>query len=137
MSNTYYLLRGYDKSRQEKFWVGPFINNSANTPKKYTGSIIRSNEYSDYYEPNKSYLFELLFFKTNKKQEQLNKYDIIRNEKLTLVNNFSGSLDLENSLYFESNNIQYKLRFNIKEEPGTSNKLIMHPELTIEFEFEN
>ncbi len=134
MSNTYYLLRGYDKARQEKFWVGPFINNSANTPKKYSGSIIRSNEYSDYYEPDKAYLFELLFFKTNKKQEQLNKYDIIRNEKLTLVNNFSGSLDSENSLYFESNNIQYKLRFNIKEEPGTSNKLIMHPELTIEFE---
>ncbi len=133
MSNTYYLLRGYDKSRQEKFWVGPFINNSTNTPKKYTGSIIRSNEYSDYYEPNKSYLFELLFFKTNKKQEQLNKYDIICNEKLTLINNFSGSLDLENSLYFESNNIQYKLRFNVKEEPGSSNKLIMHPELTMEF----
>ena len=39
----------------------------------------------------------------------------------------------ERLLHFELNNNHYRLIFNIKEEPETRKKLIMHPHLVIEF----
>lgn len=133
--NTYYCLRGYNKELQEYFWVGPFINNDANTPSQYSGSIIRSNDYSSYYDPEEILSFDLYYFKTSLTQLQVNKYNIINNKyNLTHINKFTGILDEnERLLHFELNNNYYRLLFNIREEPVTRNKLIMHPQLIIQF----
>jgi len=137
MSNTFYCLRGYNEEFQEDFWVGPFINmdSNSNTPNKYSGSIIRSNDYSSYYDPNKILSFDLYYFKTNRTQLQINKYDIINGKyNLVHIDKFTGILDNhDTSLEFQLNNNHYKLIFNIKEEPHTQKKLIMHPQLTIQF----
>ena len=133
--NTYYCLRGYNQELQEYFWVGPFINNDANTPSQYSGSIIRSNDYSSYYDPKEILSFDLYYFKTNRTQLQINKYDIINSKyDLSHINKFTGIIDEnERLLNFELNNNHYKLLFNIREEPVTQRKLIMHPELIIQF----
>lgn len=133
--NTYYCLRGYNQNLQESFWVGPFINMDSNTPNEYSGSIIRSNDYSSYYDPEEVLSFDLFYFKTNRTQLQINKCDIINSKyDLTHIDKFTGILDLnERLLNFELNNNHYKLIFNIKEEPLTQKKLIMHPQLIIQF----
>jgi hypothetical protein len=145
MSNTYYCLRGYDDKFQEDFWVGPFINmdtdtntntnTNTNTMDQYSGSIIRSNDYSSYYDPDKILSFDLYYFKTNRTQLQINKLDIINGKyNLVHINKFTGILDQnDTSLQFQLNNNNYRLVFNIKEEPITQKKLIMHPHLTIKF----
>ena len=69
--NTYYFLRGYNEEFQEYFWVGPFINMDSNIPNEYSGSIIRSNEYSSYFDPKEILSFDLFYFKTNRTQLQL------------------------------------------------------------------
>ena len=134
-SYTYYCLRGYNEEFQEDFWVGPFINMDSNTPTQYSGSIIRSNDYSSYYDPDKILSFDLYCFKTNRTQLQINKLDIINGKyNLVHINKFTGILDQNDiSLEFQLNNNNYKLIFNIKEEPNTQKKLIMHPHLTIKF----
>ena len=71
MSNTYYCLRGYNEEYQEDFWVGPFINMDSNILDQYSGFIIRSNDYSSYYDPNKILSFDLYHFKTNRTQIQI------------------------------------------------------------------
>ena len=132
--NTYYCLRG-DDEEQGYFWVGPFINNDTPISNEYSGSIISSNHYSSYLDLEKILSFDLFYFKTNRTQLQINKYDII-NDKYNLVhiNKFTGILDEnERTLHFELNNNHYKLMFNIKEEPVTQKKLIMHPQLIIKF----
>ena len=133
-TNTYYILKGYDEKTQENYIVGPFLNSESNNSNKYLGSIIRSNDYSSYYDPTENLDFELYYFRSNLTQLQINKYDIFNNKYLlTLINKFTGILDDELSLHFELDSNYYKLTFNLKEEPGTLNKLIMHPELTIKY----
>ncbi len=133
-TNTYYILKGYDRNIQEYYWVGPFVNNESNSSKQYQGSIIRSNDYSSYYDPTENFELELYYFKSNLTQLQINKYDVINNKyRLMLINKFVGTLDDELSLNFELDSNYYKLKFNLKEEPNTLKKLIMHPELTIQF----
>ena len=133
--NTYYCLRGYNPELQEYFWVGPFINNDTNISNEYSGSIISSIHYSSYFNSEEVLSFDLFSFKTNRTQLQVNKYDIINSKyNLTHINKFTGILDEnERLLNFELNNNHYKLIFNIKEEPVTQKKLIMHPQLIIKF----
>ena len=134
-TNTYYTLKGYDRKTQEYYWIGPFLNNESNNSFQYLGSIIRSNDYSSYYDPSENLEFELYYFNSHLTQLQINKYDVHNNKyQLTVINKFTGILDNELSLHFELDNNYYKLKFNLKEEPGTQNKLIMHPELTIKFD---
>ena len=135
MSNTYYCLRGYNEEYQEDFWVGPFINMDSNILDQYSGFIIRSNDYSSYYDPNKILSFDLYHFKTNRTQIQINKYDIINGKyNLVHINKFTGILDQnDTSLEFQLNNNNYRLLFNINKEPITERKLIMHPKLIIKF----
>jgi hypothetical protein len=133
-TNYYYILKGYDRKTQENYWVGPFLNNESNNSTQYLGSIIRSNDYSSYYDPSENLEFELYYFKSNLTQIQINKYDVINNKyQLILINKFTGILDVQLSLHFELNSNYYKLKFNLKEEPGTKKQLIMHPELTIKY----
>jgi hypothetical protein len=133
-TNTYYILKGLDRKTQENYWVPPFINSESNNSFQYLGYIIRSNDYSSYYNPTEQLEFELYYFKSNLTQLQINKYDVFNNKyKLTFINKFVGTLDDELSLRFELDSNYYKLRFNLKEEPGTLKKLIMHPELTIKY----
>jgi hypothetical protein len=133
-TNTYYILKGLDRKTQENYWVGPFLNSESNNSFQYLGSIIRSNDYSSYYNPTEQLEFELYYFKSNLTQLQINKYDVFNNKyKLTFINKFVGTLDDELSLNFELDSNYYKLKFNLKEEPNTLKKLIMHPELTIKF----
>ena len=135
---THYFLQGEDNQEQDdehqgKFLIGPLIENRPKIPNQYSGSIIRSNEYSSYYDPEQILSFDLYYLKTN--QSQVNKYDIINSKyELTHINKFTGILDEnERLLHFELNNNHYRLIFNIKEEPETRKKLIMHPHLVIEF----
>lgn len=134
ITKTYYILKGYDKKTQEYYLVGPFLNSESNNSFQYLGSIIRSNDYSSYYNPTKQLEFELYYFKSNLTQLQINKYDVHNDKyRLILINKFTGILDDELSLHFELDSNYYKLKFNLKEEPNTLKKLIMHPELTIKF----
>ena len=125
--NTYYFLTGYNKERQEVYYVGPFLI-SSHSPNKYIGQVISSNSFSMVYTDNLHLSFKLYSIRTNSNNYNTIKYDLISDSSKTkYVCDFNGILDCDNSMERELDDGKYTLTFSKRE------GLIMCPSLHIDF----
>jgi len=114
------------------FVVGPFIP-IINTPEKYFGQIIRSNEYSEYLS-NTPFGFELWSVYSNENSTEKVKYWLHSNlsklseqNNVTYIGKFQGQINESNTNLelVEFSNIKYILEFRINQ------NMLYCPSLTI------
>lgn len=126
----YYFLT----DKNQTFSIGPFVP-VIDTPEKYFGQIIRSNDYSEYLS-DKSVEFSIYCINSNQTNLHTIKYLIhtnlsrlSENPTITQIGTFEGQVNSSNTKLelVTQSNIKYTLEFRINE------TIIYCPNLTIEF----
>jgi hypothetical protein len=128
----HYFLTGKNQS----FSVGPFVT-LINTPERYFGQIIRSNDYSDYLSDEP---FEYNLWSINSSSDKSNLLDVkylihenlsrlSENQAITHIGKFQGPINSSNKKLelITQSNIKYTLEFKINE------TILYCPSLTIEY----
>jgi len=117
---------------EQTFIVGPFITLS-NESNKYFGQVIRSNDYSEQYDPAHIYKYKLWCYDSSGTNITLVKYkliDLLKNLSFSckIIGTFEGQINETNPiLEIIDANTKYILELRI------NNQVIYCPKLTIEF----